>query len=623
MMTCAVVVLVKNQLATTRRPDGTHTRPVVGTRFDKPQNTSEIRSNVVEQLGLWWEQVPEAVQARGFRTGGNSNIHPDDYVGPESCRKCHPKNHRDWSNHPHRRMNGLATSENVMGDFSGGAHIDYFGGTATFEQEDKQFFMRLARGDNRLNYEVTQTIGSRFYQYYVGKLLNATEKLDEFYYREDHVLPFGYWLERQEWVPVVHVTRELPDGQRLDPFRPVSDEAISKQSYSTQCNYCHTTFPLGDMFIRHPSLIGRHAPVKLHWSISSYLSSAHDDLWDSSRDPAALSNQKFAEMMDTIVEFDAPEQAVTLGVSCEACHLGSREHAQNPQRLPEFFPRSPHLHVEAQESGFDFSRNAANVNWACGRCHAGNRPQFAAGMSTWNSTEYTDATRGSCYSKLKCVDCHSPHKAIGQEWALSPDQNDRLCLKCHEKFEPVEQLVAHTHHPAGSSGAHCMNCHMPRINEGLQDVVRTHMIYSPTNREMIEANHPNACNQCHVKESIEWTQKYLNDWYGAEYDPDVVAQNYSDSQDSVVLGWLKSGNESVRLIAADCLARTDSRWALPQLIEALDDPYLLNRQFVLKHLESMLGIRLDKYGYRFFMGPAERRAPLQEIRRALLAGPDG
>jgi hypothetical protein len=164
---------------------------------------------------------------------------------------------------------------------------------------------------------------------------------------------------------------------------------------------------------------------------------------------------------------------------------------------------------------------------------------------------------------------------------------------------------------------------MPRINEGLQDVVRTHMIYSPTNREMIEANHPNACNQCHVKESIEWTQKYLNDWYGAEYDPDVVAQNYSDSQDSVVLGWLKSGNESVRLIAADCLARTDSRWALPQLIEALDDPYLLNRQFVLKHLESMLGIRLDKYGYRFFMGPAERRAPLQEIRRALLAGPDG
>ena len=24
-----------------------------------------------------------------------------------------------------------------------------------------------------------------------------------------------------------------------------------------------------------------------------------------------------------------------------------------------------------------------------------------------------------------------------------------------------------------------MNCHMPRINEGLQDVVRTHMIYSP------------------------------------------------------------------------------------------------------------------------------------------------
>ena len=43
-----------------------------------------------------------------------------------------------------------------------------------------------------------------------------------------------------------------------------------------------------------------------------------------------------------------------------------------------------------------------------------------------------------------------------------------------------------------------MNCHMPRINEGLQEVVRTHTIFSPTNSAMIESNQMNACNQCHV-----------------------------------------------------------------------------------------------------------------------------
>jgi len=39
-----------------------------------------------------------------------------------------------------------------------------------------------------------------------------------------------------------------------------------------------------------------------------------------------------------------------------------------------------------------------------------------------------------------------------------------------------------------------MNCHMPKINEGINSLVRTHTIFSPTNPAMIEANRPNACN---------------------------------------------------------------------------------------------------------------------------------
>jgi hypothetical protein len=161
---------------------------------------------------------------------------------------------------------------------------------------------------------------------------------------------------------------------------------------------------------------------------------------------------------------------------------------------------------------------------------------------------------------------------------------------------------------------------MPRINEGMQDVVRTHTIFSPTNRSMIESNHPNACNQCHVKESISWTRGYLKKWYGATYDEKPISDNYADSKRSVVLGWLQSQNESVRLIAIDSLARTNSNWALPQIIEALDDPFLLNRQFAGRALESMTGIKLDSYGYQFYMGPAERAGPLTAIRSGLLLG---
>ncbi len=163
-----------------------------------------------------------------------------------------------------------------------------------------------------------------------------------------------------------------------------------------------------------------------------------------------------------------------------------------------------------------------------------------------------------------------------------------------------------------------MNCHMPRINEGMQDVVRTHMIFSPTNRAMIEANHPNACNLCHTRESISWTQRHLSEWYKAEYDSGLISKNDADAKESAALGWLASANESVRLVAGDALTRADSKWALPQLIEALDDPFLLNRQFGEKNLESLAGVRLNDYGYRFYMTPEERKGPIQRIRRALL-----
>ncbi len=95
-----------------------------------------------------------------------------------------------------------------------------------------------------------------------------------------------------------------------------------------------------------------------------------------------------------------------------------------------------------------------------------------------------------------------------------------------------------------------MNCHMPRLNEGLQDVVRTHMIFSPTNREMLTAGHPNACNICHTDESASWTLRHLRDWYNVDLkDIPEDAGNVP-----AAVAWLRSGNPAVRLVATDALA---------------------------------------------------------------------
>src|SRR5262249_12274556 len=236
------------------------------------------------------------------------------------------------------------------------------------------------------------------------------------------------------------------------------------------------------------------------------------------------------------------------------------------------------------------------------------------------SVEYSDAMRGSCYSKLRCIDCHNPHQAIGPKWSLRADQDDGLCLKCHEGLRPAEQRVKHTHHPMGSEGARWMNCHMPRINEGVQDVVRTHMIYSPTRADMLEANHPNACNLCHIDQPIDWTLRYLKDWYGARVDETKIKAYYPQRAGPVALGWLKSDNPAVRLVAAEALTRGRDVKALPQLLDALDDPFLLNRQFAFKGLQQMLNLNLRELGYRFYMTPQERRKPLAELRAKVLHG---
>jgi predicted CXXCH cytochrome family protein len=578
-------------------------------------------------LTLWWDTLPASLEDRAVRPGGQSNVRPVDYSGPDSCKECHPKNHDSWSKHPHRWMNALAGPTTVQGDFAD-ASISYRGGRATFSRRGDKYVMHLERGAVRRTYDITQTIGSRFYQYYVGKQVEGPEAPGHHFYTRDHVLPFGYWLDQKEWVPVVHIGPEVRDEDRPDPYDP-PDDGPYYADYAVGCNQCHTTFALADLFGRGTPRIGEYAPLPLHWSMRPYLAEAHPDtlravesgeLSASSGAPhPALSTPDGRANGQTVdnplAGWEAPRYAVTLGVSCEACHLGTREHVDSKGAVPpKFFPSSPHLAVEAEGKPLDFGPTHDNVNWACGRCHVGVRPQFAAGMSTWNSVEYSDAMRGSCYSKLRCVDCHNPHRAIGPKWSLTADQDDALCLKCHEQLRPAGARLQHTHHPAGSAGARCMNCHMPRINEGVQDVVRTHMIYSPTRAAMIEANQPNACNLCHTDRPIDWTLGFLRQWYGVGYDEAKIKANCPDRAAPAAQGWLKSSNASVRLVAAEALTRARDSQALPQLLDALDDPYLINRQFAAKGLQEMLHRRLADSGYRFYMTSEERRQPLAELR---------
>ena len=565
---------------------------------------SPIRLVAAPKLSLWWGVPPRGKPLDALA----SNVHPQDYVGPDACKTCHPNNHRDWGAHPHRWMNAPAAGDSVKGDFSGKS-FTYRGGTAVFEKRNDSYTMTLSRGDVRRVYRITQTIGSRFFQYYAGRQLEGPEPPGHHFYAKDHVLPFGFWLSEGEWVPTVHIGPEMPDEQRPDPFHP-PDSGRHYAEYAVSCNYCHTTFPLGDLFARRPHLIGEHAPHPMHWAVRDYLDAARP-----AERPAMETLVRGGAKTSPMADWEASKYAATFGVSCEACHLGGREHVASKGVVPpRFFPASRHLSVEAEKPAD--GRTAANLNWACGRCHTGTRPEFAGGMSTWNSVEYSDAVRGSCYSQLKCIDCHSPHTALGATWSVPPAKDDAVCLKCHERYTAPAARQAHTHHAPNTEGDRCLNCHMPRMHEGLNGVVRTHMIFSPTRADMLHADHPNACNICHTEKPIDWTLSHLKSWYGKTYD----LSKFADRSRPVADGWLASDDEAVRLVAADALARAKGKAAVPRLLDALDDPFLLNRQFATKSLRDAAGTRAADFGYHFTQAAADRREPLRKLRAAVAPG---
>ena len=340
------------------------------------------------KLTAWWDGPTDLIRSRSI-AGTTSNIRPVNYTGPDACAKCHPGNFEDWSHHPHRWMNVPASSATVRADFSPGAEIAYRGGKATFRQSGGKYQMHLVRDGVARTYEITQTIGSRFYQYFVGKQTEGPEPPEHHFYHKDHVLPFGYWLAKKEWVPVVHIGPEKPDDLRPDPYRP-PDRGLHYAEYAASCNYCHTTFALGDMMARRPSSWRIRAPLDA--LLGSRLSGA-----DSSRRPPGhdgLDGQGGGRRPPS-----EPDGGLGCGSlrghlrsECEACHLGCQEHvASEGKTPPRFFPEDPQLLVESNGKGLDPGRTHDNVNWACGRCHIGSRPSFAAGMSTWNSVEYSDA----------------------------------------------------------------------------------------------------------------------------------------------------------------------------------------------------------------------------------------
>jgi Cytochrome c552 len=319
---------------------------------------------------------------------------------------------------------------------------------------------------------------------------------------------------------------------------------------------------------------------------------------------------------------DPDRDLVTLGVSCESCHFGGREHATTGTPI-RFLPTSPYLRVVSRDPDrpvTDDRKNPATVNGICTQCHSGNANQFANCAAQTNSREALDFLGGACAGKLRCTTCHDPHTTSPPPESPDDPRHLAACVSCHPQYRDEGKATAHARHGPGVT---CLDCHMPRYTLGLNSLVRTHHIGPPVEQSMVSAGSANACNLCHLDRPLAWTLSELERGWSRRLQP-PAGEAAAALETPMGDYWLRGKETPLRLVAGQSFARSPlGKAKLPELLRGLDDPEPINRVFALKAVERIRGRKLDPAAYELTAPPAVRRRQIAELLAGLSAGPGG
>ncbi len=509
----------------------------------------------------------------------------------------------------HRMTRQVETAE-IMAPFAGES-VTVGEDRATLESKNGARYVRLDLSDGRrLVYRVTRVLGGHHREDFVGVPVTsaaADARSDE---GDEWVLPVSYLIEKK---------RVRYKGYSV--MVKARDHLAAGPIWNRTCPFCHNTVPLLSTLLA--SLAGPRPP---HYQGEMVDALLPDDRRASYRvtDPAALDRALAREVarLDRPLEGSGPSavrsaieatrdgftgaKLIEVGIGCEACHGGCREHVRDPTVLPSLVARAPYLRVEAAEGGKPLTK-ADQEERECARCHQvlfsrypwtweGGRRSGSPGGSHINSGEARDMLLGGCRGALRCTACHDPHasdEAKHLEDLATPAGNE-VCLSCHEALRPAGALRRHSHHdPAGAAGA-CLSCHMPKKNMALTGrLTRYHRVGSPTDPARVLLDRPIECAVCHVDKSVESLVRTMEGWWNRSYSRDVLRSLYGDLGQPALVATLRLGKPHEKAVALSLLGRARDRDAAPLFAAELANEYPLVREYAADALRSTLGDACD------------------------------
>ncbi len=558
------------------------------------------------------------------------------YAGSTSCQSCHPGEHASWRASFHRTMTQRATPSALIDPSAFDARVLHgVDGDSRVERRGAELWVQLVDPVWKLeNLE--------------GPLDPSAPPIDAPRVWRRVLLTTGSHNMQVYWV-AAETPRKLhsfPYAYLLDEPDRDFDAALDRQASLDDAGPRGRWVPNESTLLRPPLEGGvytwNHVCIKCH-SVAPQPGLAHEG----------------RGRVDTRV--------AELGIACESCHGPGEAHVAR-HRGPV---RRYRAHLEPAEGDalvnparLDHERSAE----VCGQCHGITRaldddawsdagspylpgqpladamrpvrhpvietqpwmdeelaatPDFFAqrfwpdGMVRVGGREYNGLLESPCYQRgeLSCLSCHSLHDSSPRDQLARGMEGDAACLQCHNEYADESRQRAHTHHPAGSSGAACYSCHQPHTTYGLLKAMRSHQISSPSIEESTLYGRPNACNLCHLDRTLAWSMEHLEAWY--EIEPVALDDDQRALAGAVL--WALKGDAGQRALLAwhmgwrEALAVSGDDWQAPILARLLNDPYAAVRTIAARSLTRLPGF--GGHGHDAVGDPDARAAAPGEIER--------
>ena len=540
-----------------------------------------------------------------------SNILRADYAGSASCRTCHSSLYDDWLGSPMRQMTRLPATAKIRAPFDGRTWR-FKDDEARFERQAGTRFVRIQSrrfGDHL--YRVTRVIGGRTREDFAGVEVTGTQP-DARIIGDAHdevILPASYFFETASF--------RLKGYSVMVRERPgLKAGAVWNQS----CVLCHNTAPT--FLSLWGALLGKGAPAYQGEVVDALLPESRRwalQITDPHAARAAIADEvhllgeasdlpgdlpaSLRQGITTVGQRFGAEQLLEVGIGCEACHGGCREHVLQPRVSTSYQPRSPFLRVQPAP-GRDPITRAEAINRTCARCHqvlfsrypftweGGLRHGPSPGGSSTNSGEARDMLLGGCSRALACTDCHDPHRDDDPDdrAALATPAGNATCTKCHPAYSSRQALRAHSHHDPDAAGGVCINCHMPRKNLALTYTLgRYHRIGSPTENARVLRDRPLECALCHARKSAEELVSEMERWWGKRYDRPILQALYGDLQQPPLQATLALGKPHEQAVAIISLREQNVREALPLVAQQIANRLPLVRYQARKAIDAFVG----------------------------------